>query len=58
MPRAERPLDLDGGPLTCFAADLRRLREKAGGPPYRTMAKQAHYSSTTRPADARSRAWA
>ncbi|MBK3566229.1 hypothetical protein [Streptomyces sp. MBT62] len=47
MPRAERPLDLDGGPLTCFAADLRRLREKAGGPPYRTMAKQAHYSSTT-----------
>ncbi|MET7571907.1 hypothetical protein ABZT04_25870 [Streptomyces sp. NPDC005492] len=47
MPRAERPLDLDSGPLTSFAADLRRLREKAGGPPYRTMAKTAHYSSTT-----------
>ncbi|WP_043668783.1 WD40 repeat domain-containing protein [Streptomyces xylophagus] len=47
MPRAERPLDLDDGPLTRFAADLRKLREKAGGPPYRTLAKRAHYSSTT-----------
>ncbi|MFJ8106489.1 hypothetical protein [Streptomyces sp. NPDC096132] len=47
MPRAERPLDLDSGPLTRFAADLRRLRETAGRPPYRTMAKRAHYSSTT-----------
>ncbi|MFI6463675.1 hypothetical protein [Streptomyces sp. NPDC050538] len=47
MPRAERPLDLDAGPLTRFAADLRKLREAAGLPPYRTMAKRAHYSSTT-----------
>jgi len=47
MPRAERPLDLDTGPLTRFAADLRKLREAAGRPPYRTMAKSAHYSSTT-----------
>ncbi|MBK3576070.1 hypothetical protein JHN63_20060 [Streptomyces sp. MBT65] len=47
MPRAERPLDLDAGPLTCFAAELRKLRETAGRPPYRTMAKRAHYSSTT-----------
>ncbi|QJT04710.1 hypothetical protein G9272_34075 [Streptomyces asoensis] len=47
MPRAERPLDLDTGPLTCFAADLRKLRETAGRPPYRTMAQKAHYSSTT-----------
>ncbi|GHI02624.1 hypothetical protein Scel_09450 [Streptomyces cellostaticus] len=30
MPCAERPLDLDTGPLTRFAADLRKLREAAG----------------------------
>ncbi|MFE0186574.1 hypothetical protein [Streptomyces sp. NPDC058989] len=47
MPRAERPLDLDTGPLTQFAADLRTLREAAGRPPYRALAKRAHYSSTT-----------
>ncbi|MFE3525641.1 hypothetical protein ACFXOD_29265 [Streptomyces sp. NPDC059161] len=47
MPRAERPLDLDDGPLTRFAADLRKLREEAGRPPYRALAMRAHYSSTT-----------
>ncbi|MFF4424663.1 hypothetical protein ACFY04_28470 [Streptomyces sp. NPDC001549] len=47
MPRPERPLDLDSGPLTQFAADLRKLREAAGRPPYRALAKKAHYSSTT-----------
>ncbi|WP_405834200.1 hypothetical protein [Streptomyces sp. NBC_00105] len=47
MPRPERPLDLDSGPLTRFAADLRKLREAAGRPPYRALAKKAHYSSTT-----------
>ncbi|MFE1874702.1 hypothetical protein ACFW9N_28110 [Streptomyces sp. NPDC059496] len=47
MPRPERPLDLDSGPLTRFAADLRTLRETAGRPPYRALAKRAHYSSTT-----------
>ncbi|MFE7094657.1 nSTAND1 domain-containing NTPase [Streptomyces erythrochromogenes] len=47
MPRPERPLDLDSGPLTQFAADLRKLREAAGRPPYRALAKRAHYSSTT-----------
>uniref|UniRef100_A0AAU2UXA6 Novel STAND NTPase 1 domain-containing protein n=1 Tax=Streptomyces sp. NBC_00003 TaxID=2903608 RepID=A0AAU2UXA6_9ACTN len=47
MPRPERPLDLDAGPLTRFAADLRKLREAAGRPPYRALAKIAHYSSTT-----------
>ncbi|MGW4687306.1 nSTAND1 domain-containing NTPase [Streptomyces sp. NPDC004244] len=47
MPRPERPLDLDTGPLTRFAADLRKLREAAGRPPYRALAKKAHYSSTT-----------
>lgn len=47
MPRPERPLDPDSGPLTRFAADLRKLREAAGRPPYRALAKKAHYSSTT-----------
>ncbi|MFE2413461.1 helix-turn-helix domain-containing protein [Kitasatospora sp. NPDC059408] len=47
MPRAERPLDPDAGPLTRFAADLRRLREEAGRPTYRALAQSAHYSSTT-----------
>ncbi|MER6251813.1 hypothetical protein ABT224_10620 [Streptomyces sp. NPDC001584] len=47
MPRPERPLGPDSGPLTRFAADLRKLREAAGRPPYRALAKKAHYSSTT-----------
>ncbi|WP_371827492.1 helix-turn-helix domain-containing protein [Amycolatopsis sp. WQ 127309] len=47
MPRAERPLDPDGSVLTQFAADLRKLREAAGGPPYRDLARLAHFSSTT-----------
>ncbi|MEV0123742.1 hypothetical protein AB0I16_19795 [Streptomyces sp. NPDC050703] len=47
MPRGERPLEDDGGELTAFAADLRRLREKAGSPPYRQLARDAHYSSST-----------
>jgi WD40 repeat protein len=47
VPRTERPLDADDQALTHFAADLRRLREKAGSPPYRELARRAHYSSTT-----------
>ncbi|SMC68820.1 nSTAND1 domain-containing NTPase [Kibdelosporangium aridum] len=47
MPRAERPLEHDGSALTDFAADLRKLREEAGSPPYRELAKRAHYSATT-----------
>lgn len=47
MPRAQRPLERDGSALTDFAADLRLLREKAGNPPYRELARLAHYSSTT-----------
>ncbi|WP_345636945.1 nSTAND1 domain-containing NTPase [Rugosimonospora acidiphila] len=47
MPRNERPLEADDHVLTRFAADLRRLREKAGSPPYRELARRAHYSSTT-----------
>jgi WD40 repeat protein len=40
-------LDDDGSSLTRFAYDLRKLREEAGSPPYRDLAKRAHYSSTT-----------
>ncbi|MFE4668192.1 hypothetical protein ACFRI7_29815 [Streptomyces sp. NPDC056716] len=43
MPRGERPLDTDG-PLREFAERLRKLREEAGGPTYRVLARRAHYS--------------
>ncbi|MFF7652870.1 hypothetical protein ACFZCY_24120 [Streptomyces sp. NPDC007983] len=33
--------------MTAFAADLRRLRDKAGKPTYRKLAALAHYSSST-----------
>ncbi|WP_216588864.1 WD40 repeat domain-containing protein [Streptomyces brasiliscabiei] len=44
MPRGERPLEAEGGPLLDFAARLRKLREKAGSPTYRDLARRAHYS--------------
>lgn len=47
MPRAERPLGDDDDAVTRFAADLRRLRQDAGGPPYRELAARAHYSTST-----------
>ncbi|MFD5074424.1 helix-turn-helix domain-containing protein [Streptomyces sp. NPDC058371] len=47
MPRSESPLDQADGPLVRFAAELRRLRKAAGTPPYRQLAKRAHYSATT-----------
>ncbi|MFS8097849.1 hypothetical protein LFM09_11975 [Lentzea alba] len=46
MPRPERPLGPEDSSLLSFAADLRRLREKAGKPTYRELSKQAHYSVT------------
>src|SRR5882757_4465827 len=45
LPRGERPLDDGDGPLLRFAADLRRLRERAGGPVYRELSRRAHYST-------------
>ncbi|WP_459723081.1 nSTAND1 domain-containing NTPase [Actinophytocola sp. KF-1] len=33
--------------MTEFAVELRRLRTAAGRPPYRELARRAHYSSTT-----------
>ncbi|MFH8349573.1 hypothetical protein [Streptomyces sp. NPDC018045] len=47
MPRRERPLHDADTPLVRFAADLRRLREKAGSPTYRQLAARAHYSIAT-----------
>jgi WD40 repeat protein len=47
MPRAERPLALGDSALLNFAADLRQLRQKAGNPTYRELAKRAHFSVTT-----------
>src|SRR3954453_6268710 len=47
MPRPERPLDAGDEPLTLFARELRKLRESVGNPPYRLLAREAHYSVTT-----------
>ncbi|TWP51879.1 hypothetical protein FKR81_13600 [Lentzea tibetensis] len=47
MPRRERPLESSDDPLVLFAADLRALREKAGGPGYRELGRLAHYSAAT-----------
>ncbi|MEU5694965.1 XRE family transcriptional regulator [Actinosynnema sp. NPDC020468] len=47
MPRGERPLDVGDSPLLKFAADLRSLRDKAGGHSYRQLGARAHYSATT-----------
>lgn len=47
MPRRERPLDAEDGPLREIATGSRRLRHKAGDPPYRTLAEKAHYSIST-----------
>ncbi|WP_406635326.1 hypothetical protein [Amycolatopsis sp. WGS_07] len=47
MPRRERPLDPGGDALSRFAQGLRDLREKAGNPTYRELARRAHYSAGT-----------
>ncbi|OJF10065.1 nSTAND1 domain-containing NTPase [Couchioplanes caeruleus] len=47
MPRRERVLDPAGGPVERFAAGLRELRENAGRPGYRDLARRAHFSVTT-----------
>ncbi|GAB2960216.1 FG-GAP repeat domain-containing protein [Saccharothrix stipae] len=47
MPRPESPVDPQAGAVPLFAHDLRLLREKAGGPPYRALARRAHYAPAT-----------
>ncbi|WP_206061471.1 WD40 repeat domain-containing protein [Nonomuraea basaltis] len=46
MGRPERALDPTAGPVQRLAHELRGLRDSAGRPSYRTMAKAAHYSVT------------
>ncbi|WP_216912752.1 hypothetical protein [Nocardia noduli] len=46
MPRPERPLDPSAGPIQAFAADLRKLRERAGNPKYLQMARVSGRSRT------------
>lgn len=45
MPRTERPLDPNAGPLAEFAFELRQLRYRAGNPPYRQLARKAFRSA-------------
>ncbi len=47
MPRPERPVDPGEGAVQRFAWELRRLRQSAGNPGYRDMARRAHYSAST-----------
>ena len=47
MPRGERPLDAGDTALLRFAGELRRLRDKAGRPTYRELARRAHYSAAS-----------
>lgn len=47
MPRPERPIGASDGPVQRLAADLRHLRAKGGSPPYRELAKTAHFSKAT-----------
>ncbi|ROP33914.1 ATP-binding protein [Couchioplanes caeruleus] len=47
MPRPERALGDTGDPLVEFAAGLRKLREKAGSPSYRSLAVLANFSAAT-----------
>jgi len=47
MGRPMRPIDPAAGVIQEFAAELRQLRERAGSPTFRQLARRAHYSATT-----------
>ncbi len=47
MGRREGPLDPAAGPVQCFAFELRKLRQEAGGLTYRVMAQRTEYSVAT-----------
>ncbi|WP_457511482.1 nSTAND1 domain-containing NTPase [Streptomyces sp. TE33382] len=47
MGRPENPIDPQDGPVARFAHELRRLRDEAGAPAYRAMARRAGYSAAT-----------
>ena len=46
MPRPQRDLDPNGGPIVEFARDLRALRARAGTPKFTTMAHRTGRSKT------------
>ncbi|MEU5896756.1 nSTAND1 domain-containing NTPase [Streptomyces venezuelae] len=46
MGRRENPVDPDQGPVAQFAYALREVRQEAGAPTYRAMARKAGYSVT------------
>ncbi|MFL6122416.1 helix-turn-helix domain-containing protein [Actinophytocola sp.] len=47
MPRPERPVDPAKGAIQEFAVALRELRERAGGPTYRSLAERTGLSVST-----------
>ncbi|MFE7170639.1 hypothetical protein [Streptomyces sp. NPDC057616] len=47
MGRREKPLDPGAGAVQRFAHELRKLRDEAGTPTYRDMARDAGYSAPT-----------
>ncbi|MFG2226696.1 hypothetical protein [Streptomyces sp. NPDC048644] len=47
MGRPENPIDPQSGPVQRFAHELRKLRDEAGTPAYRAMARRAGYSAGT-----------
>ncbi|WP_328549195.1 hypothetical protein [Streptomyces platensis] len=47
MGRPENPIDPQDGPVQRFAYELRKLRDQAGAPAYRGMARRAGYSAAT-----------
>lgn len=53
MPRPERALDPDAGPLQRFAYELRELRRQAGEPGYRQLAAATSFSASALAAAAR-----
>lgn len=55
MPRQPSPVDPADGPCERFAFELRKLRDEAGSPTYRTLAEKTHFSKATLSAAAQGR---
>ncbi|MBR7825051.1 helix-turn-helix domain-containing protein [Actinospica sp. MGRD01-02] len=47
MARTARPVNPEDGPIQSFAFDLRAVREAAGNPTYRSLARTAGFSAST-----------
>src|SRR5262249_45440568 len=47
VPRPERVIDPADGVVARFAVELRKLRQAAGNPAYRELARRVHYSAAT-----------